>query len=324
MTDFVKPKILSSRCLGFAPCRYNGQTIPNELVDSLMDHAEFFTPCPEFEIGLGVPRDPIRIVRMEGTDHLVQPSTGLDVTEKMRQFCTEYLGSLDTVDAVLLKADSPSCGLETVKIHSRADRASVVGKGDGFFARALKERFPGIIIEDENRLRNPLIRHHFLAKAFATASLRRVGAEGGMGTLVDFHAGNKLLLMSYSQTHLSMLGRIVANHGKKSFGTVFDEYRHAFLEATAKGSRHTNIVNAMIHAFGYFKGGLSPEEKQVFLNTVDMYREGRSSLDSCLSILTSYIVRFEQPYLAQQTFFNPYPQEIRGMFECSKRRDYWK
>ena len=62
MLGTPRPTVIASRCLGFAKCRYNGQTISDDFVRKLEPHVEFVTTCPEVEIGLGVPRNPIRIV----------------------------------------------------------------------------------------------------------------------------------------------------------------------------------------------------------------------------------------------------------------------
>ncbi len=78
MTEPVKPVVVVSRCLGFAACRWNGQTISDDLVQKLRDHVEFRPVCPEMESGLGVPRDPVRVVSVEGVSRLLQPATGSD------------------------------------------------------------------------------------------------------------------------------------------------------------------------------------------------------------------------------------------------------
>ena len=86
MTVFPKPKIVISKCIGFHPCRYNGETIQNKFVTRLEPHAEFICVCPEVEIGLGIPRAPVRIVSLGDSLRPMQPSSGLDLSERMRAF----------------------------------------------------------------------------------------------------------------------------------------------------------------------------------------------------------------------------------------------
>lgn len=161
-----RPVVCVSKCLGFAPCRYNGTIALDKFVRKLKKRVKFIACCPEVEIGLGVPRDPIRIVSVKGGYHLVQPETGLDVTKRMEKKCREILGALLVIDGFILKSRSPSCGLRDVKIYSTPDSAVPVGKSAGFFARAAMKRFPDLPIEDENRLKNPRCRERFLAKLF--------------------------------------------------------------------------------------------------------------------------------------------------------------
>ena len=129
MREFPKPNVVISRCITFEPVRYNAQIISSEFVEKLKPFVNFVPVCPEVEIGLGVPRDPIRIVLVNGERRLMQPSTGLDFTEKMEQFANSYLNSLDEVDGFILKRGSPSSGFKNVKIYPRMEKSSPVGKG---------------------------------------------------------------------------------------------------------------------------------------------------------------------------------------------------
>ena len=59
--NYKKPKVLISKCLEFDACRYDGQIITNKYIRTLKKHIDFITVCPEVEIGLGIPRDPIHL-----------------------------------------------------------------------------------------------------------------------------------------------------------------------------------------------------------------------------------------------------------------------
>jgi len=75
MEHFPKPVVVISKCLGFEHCRYDGEMIDAPFVDKLKAHVLFFPVCPEVEIGLGVPRKPIRIVRVDDVNTLYQPGS---------------------------------------------------------------------------------------------------------------------------------------------------------------------------------------------------------------------------------------------------------
>ena len=310
MTAFPKPRIVISKCIGFAPCRYNGQIVRDEFVPRLEPHVEFVCVCPEVEIGLGTPRAPVRVVSSKGNFKLIQPESGLDLTEKMRGFSSAFLNSVGEIDGFILKNRSPSCGIGDVKFYGGPEKGVALGRTSGFFGAAVLERFADTAIEDEGRLNHLGIREHFLTRIFAFARFRDLQRSGSIHHLVSFHAANKLLLMAYNQTKLRELGRIVANQGGKQTSEMLELYRRSFHEAFRKPPRHASPVNVLMHALGYFKKELSPREKRHFLEVLEAYRLGTAPLSSAVSILRSWIVRFEIEYLQEQTFFDPFPEAL--------------
>ena len=206
MSKFPIPTIVISKCITFGPVRYNAQMIASAFVEKLKPFVNFTPVCPEIEIGLGVPRQPIRIVLINGKRKLVQPATGLDFTEDMEQFAEFFLNSLSEIDGFILKRGSPSSGFENVKIYPKMEKSSPVGKGPGFFGGAVLRKFPNLAIEDELRLLNYRIREHFLTKLFTLASFRGVKKSGRIKELIRFHSENKYLLTAYNQKELRILG----------------------------------------------------------------------------------------------------------------------
>lgn len=185
MSTRFRPRVVVSQCLGFAAVRYDGQALRSRFVETLRDHVEFVQVCPEVGIGLGVPRDPIRIEvtpggRARAADELrlVQPSIGRDVTEEMHAFAESFLEEVRPVDGFILKSRSPSCGIADAKRFEAGAEDPLDGRGPGLFARAVLERFPHAAVEDEARLANHWRRHRFLTRLWAAARLREAGSEG--------------------------------------------------------------------------------------------------------------------------------------------------
>jgi uncharacterized protein YbbK (DUF523 family) len=172
----IKPRVVVSKCLGFAACRYNGLMIPSPFVRKLKDQVDFIPVCPEQEIGLGVPRDPIRIVGNKDRRSLYQPATGRDLTREMNAFVGIFFKTVGPVDGFLLKSGSPSCGIKDVKVYPGLTERQrpVTGKSYGFFGGRVLELYPGLAIEDEDRLENHAIRERFLARIFAQACIRKI------------------------------------------------------------------------------------------------------------------------------------------------------
>jgi uncharacterized protein YbbK (DUF523 family) len=151
-----RPRLVVSACLGFAAVRYSGELIPDKVVAALKAHVDFVPVCPEVEIGLGVPRPTVRLVRGEDGPRMVQPKTGEDLTERMRAFSRAFLSGLGEVEGFILKNRSPTCALKDAKVYAYADQGGAVGHGPGLFAQAVMAAFPLLPKEDEGRLiRNP-------------------------------------------------------------------------------------------------------------------------------------------------------------------------
>ncbi|HOT90959.1 MAG TPA: DUF523 and DUF1722 domain-containing protein [Anaerolineae bacterium] len=322
MKTFPRPTIVISKCLGFAACRYNGVTIPDAFVKQLEPYVTYLPVCAEMEIGLGVPRDPIRVVLVNDEPRLLQPATGADVTEKMRAFATTYLAALKDVDGFILKGRSPSCGIKDVKVYRGTEKgAASTNKGRGFFAQAVLERYGHLPVEEEGRLTNFTIREHFLTALFTLADFRAVKASGAMRELVRFHTDNKLLLMAYNESQYRLMGPIVANREKKPPAEVIATYEMHLWKALARPARRTAGINVLMHALGYFSDKLTSDEKAYFLDALQKYRDEKVPLSVPVSLLGVWIARFKEPYLARQTFFAPYPESLITISDSGKGRD---
>lgn len=327
MREFVRPKVVVSRCLEFDHCRYNGDMISSPIVANLMEYVDFLPVCPEVELGLGIPRDPVRIILENGEQRLVQSATGRDVTEIMEAFCTDFLNSTGDIDGFILKYRSPSCGIKDVKVYPNAAlKSGAIGKTSGLFGGAVLKKFPCLAIEDEGRLRNARIKEHFMTKLFILAAFRKVKSEGHMRDLIAFHTDNKYLLMAYNQAEFRKLGNIVANKEKETFQELVLEYERHLFSALYRPPRYTSNINVLMHAFGYFSENLSTQEKSLFFDLIQKYRDGKTSLCPAINTIRAWAVRFEDQYLMNQTFFEPFPEGLLEVDSVNShlREDLWK
>jgi uncharacterized protein YbgA (DUF1722 family)/uncharacterized protein YbbK (DUF523 family) len=327
MSDFIKPIVVSSKCIEFEYCRYNGNIISSDIVRLMKDYMEFKPVCPEVEIGLGIPRDPIRIVKQNSNLQLIQSSTGRDITGNMYDFADNFLNSLEEVDGFVLKYKSPSCGTKhTPYLASTQKGAAKVGKGPGLFGKTVLEKFPKRPIENEGRLRNFRIREHFLTQLYTIARFRKVKHSGSMHELIEFQAKNKFLLMAYNQEEMRKMGRIVANPDKKPFDQIIGEYENHLLDILATPPKYTSNINVLMHMLGYFSDDLSKEEKAYFLDELEKYRAGWVPLFVMTRLIKSWVVRFDQSYLKKQTFFEIYPEELMifDLKDTWRGRSYFK
>ena len=163
---FPKPNVVISKCIEFNHCRYDGAIIRSDFVKELMPFVNFLPICPEVEIQLGIPRDPIRLIKIDNSIDLVQPATKKNLTDKMNLFSDSFIKTLNDIDGFILKSRSPSCGLNDVKVYSSIDKGPVIDKSAGIFGGRVNESFSNIAIEDEKRLINARIKEHFLRQIF--------------------------------------------------------------------------------------------------------------------------------------------------------------
>jgi uncharacterized protein YbbK (DUF523 family) len=176
-----------SACLLGERVRYDGgHRRDAALVEALGAVATLVPVCPEVEIGLGTPREPIRLERRGGALRLVAPGSGADHTDAMRRYSARRLEDLAALDlsGFVLKARSPSCGLESVPVHEESGPADLPpGSGRGLFAEALLARFPDLPVEEEGRLADPDARARFIERVLAHRRLCEGAARGGAGRL---------------------------------------------------------------------------------------------------------------------------------------------
>ena len=318
MSHFPKPRTVVSRCIEFDHCRYDGKMISSDFVKALLPHVSFIPVCPEMEIGLGVPRDTIRLVSVDGSISLVQPATGLDLTEKMNGFIEGFLTSLLEVDGFILKFRSPSCGMKDIRVYSQAGRPGAASKAPGLFGGAVAGSFSQLAVEDEGRLRNFNIREHFLTKLYALAAFREAGREGRLSSLMRFHETNKLLLLSHSQKETRMLGNILANRDSLSYNDLSELYREHLTLALARPPRSSSLANVFMHALGYFKDDLKARQKELFLENIQRYKSKKLPSRALLAMLQSWAEGFGQEYLINQSIFQPFPEELVELCQDSQ------
>jgi uncharacterized protein YbgA (DUF1722 family)/uncharacterized protein YbbK (DUF523 family) len=323
--QFNVPRLLISRCLEFDAVRYDGTMIKSPFVKRLKPFVDAIPICPEVEIGLGIPRETIRLVRVKEEDRMIQPATGRDLTDAMRRFSRKFLDQVPPLDGFILKNRSPTSALKDAFVYPSSEKSSPLGKAPGIFTREILLRYPHHPMEDEGRLRNHRIRDHFLTCIYTLADFRKVREKGTFSDLIRFHTQNKLLLLGHHQALLSQMGQLVA-HAHHSPNEVIIQYEEFLLLAMENAPRTSTNINMLLHAFGHVSHSLSGAEKAFFLDVIAQYRSGQVSLAVPKNLLKAWIVRFDEESLREQTFFAPYPDPLMEpeAWEDEQKRDYWR
>jgi uncharacterized protein YbgA (DUF1722 family)/uncharacterized protein YbbK (DUF523 family) len=306
-------KIGISTCLLGENVRYDGGHKHDRYVtDTLGSYLDFVPVCPEVESGLPVPREAMRLVGDPETPRLVTIRTRVDHTDRMLSWAGKRLRSLAREDlcGFIFKGGSPSSGMERVKVYDA--NGVPAKKGRGIFARAFMERFPRIPVEEDGRLHDPGLRENFIERIFTLKRWRELLREGRtVGNLVAFHTKNKLLCLAHSEKHYRAMGKLVAGGKALPPDRLFSEYERLLMEALALRSTTRKNTNVLQHMMGYFKRDLTPDEKQELLEVIDAYRLELVPLIVPVTLVKHYVRKYDQSYLARQTYLNPHPLALR-------------
>ncbi len=302
-----------SACLLGHEVRFNGGHKRDLfLLKTLGRYVTWYPVCPEVEIGLGTPRESLRLVGEIASPRLVAPRSGSDHTEKMESWGSEKLGEIASwhLHGFVLKRASPSCGLFRVRVYN--EKGMPDQKGQGLFARDLTRRFPLLPVEEEGRLHDPPLRENFIERIFAYERWSRLMKEDPTpGGLVRFHTAHKLTVLSHSPKHYRELGPLVAKAGTipwKDLTLVYSETLAAGLKTLATRGKHTNVMH---HLLGFLKDRLDPRDKKEVLGLIEDYRQGLLPLVVPLTLLKHHLLRDNVPeWVDQQVYLNPYPKEL--------------
>ena len=306
-------KIGISSCLLGNEVRWNaGHKHDKYLTRTLGRFVEYVPVCPEVEAGFGVPRESFRLVGDPDAPRLVTFKSKTDHTDRMVNWAKKRVKELEKEDlcGFIFKSDSPSSGMIRVKVYNEKGMPHKIGIG--IFARAFMDHFPLIPVEDDGRLNDPIIRENFVLQIFTMNRWRdNLAGKKSMGKLVDFHTRNKLLILSHSQKHYRLMGKLVASGKQIPTKDLYHQYELLLMEALKLKTTIRKNSNVLQHLMGYFKKELSADEKHELLEVFGQYRDGYVPLLVPITLINHYVRKYDQPYLKQQTYLNPHPLELK-------------
>jgi uncharacterized protein YbgA (DUF1722 family)/uncharacterized protein YbbK (DUF523 family) len=301
-----------SACLLGEEVRFDGGHKRDAFVTEILAPFVTFVPiCPEVEIGLGIPRESLRLVRSDEGLRLIMPRSGRDLTEAMRRYGAAKAGEIAGMDlsGYILKKDSPSCGMERVRAY---DRNGVPTKSArGLFAEALLAAHPLLPVEEEGRLRDPWLRENFIERVFAFRRLKNFFASPfTLGDLVAFHSREKLLLLAHEPAAYEELGRLVAHAKGRAREELGRSYQARFMAGMGQIATTRKQTNVLQHMQGYFKKVLDAAEKAELSALIQDYRAGLVPLVVPLTLIRHYVRMHGVEYLLGQTYLEPHPKEL--------------
>jgi uncharacterized protein YbgA (DUF1722 family)/uncharacterized protein YbbK (DUF523 family) len=310
--DRAPIRIGISACLLGDQVRFDGGHKRDQfLTDTLGRFVEWVRVCPEVEIGLGTPRETLRLVRVGGTLRMITTRTGTDHTDAMNAWARRRAAELAEEDlcGYVLKKDSPSCGMERVKVYGAGQQPERSGRG--LFATMLLERFPHLPVEEEGRLSDPKLRENFVERVFAYRRLKDLFENRwSAGRLVSFHAAHKMALLAHSTTSYQELGRIVAAAGTMAKPELRKAYESLFMATMTKIATPTRHCNVLMHMAGHLKHLVDAESRRELRDSIESYRRGHVPLVVPVTLLRHHVRVHDVAYLAGQTYLEPHPREL--------------
>jgi uncharacterized protein YbgA (DUF1722 family)/uncharacterized protein YbbK (DUF523 family) len=291
-------------CLLGEPVRFNGgHSRSRFLTDELDPYVDWVPYCPEMEIGLGTPRETLRLT---ADGRLVNRSGTADHTQAMAA-----LPLPAGLDGYVFKAKSPSCGIHGIARFEHSGQPAD-HRGRGVFAQRMTARFPLLPAEDEGRLNDPVLREEFTERVFAQARLRALFAVPWQpGDLVSFHARHKLQLLAHDPARYRAAGRVVAAAGSAPREVTESAYRDVFQAALATRASRGRHANALQHAFSRIAREMGRGRRDDVSARIESYRHGTDPLSVPMAILAHYASDRELPWLATQTYLEPFPAALR-------------
>ena len=258
------------------------------IVDDMGEYLTFESVCPEVEgLGLGTPRETIRLVNVSGdledwgNTTLLGTKSHNNYTSMMATYTASRLRDLDTsgINGYILKALSPSCGLRGIPVYPTVDtKGRGSGKAQaGMFAKALMELWPELPVEDEGRLADVSLRHSFYTRVEAHRRWRRmmlqrkVARDQGrpFSPLLSFHQTHLLLADSHDATcvpTLEALAQEATTASQDPLGTydsvavvdneneLYHRYYHAFFIALKRTGGRASTARCLRHCLAILEG----------------------------------------------------------------------
>ena len=299
-----------SGCLLGELVRYDGAHKYHSYIErTLGQYFQFRSFCPEVAAGLGTPRPAVQLREINQQIKVVGVKDhNLDVTEALTQVGDQQRDWLNDLCGYILKKDSPSCGMERVKVY----RNDIPGRsGVGVFAAYLQHNFPTLPIEEEGRLGDPCLRENFIQRVFVRHRWQQLCQHPlTANALMTFHSAHKLIAMSHEQNRARDLGRLIAEVRPDNIENIAQQYIVELMACLKIVATRGNHVNVLQHIQGYLKHKLDSDDKQELVETIETYRQGRVPLIVPLTLLKHHFRKQPDAFIEQSHYMNPHPAEL--------------
>lgn len=297
-----------SACLLGQEVRYDaGHKREPFVAEVLPRYVELVPVCPEVAIGLGVPREPIRLQGTAEAPRAIGVLTrDLDVTDRLRDYGRQTVERLADISGYILKSKSPSCGLRRVKLVGHDGRLRRVGTG--IFAAELERALPLLPMVEEGDLSEPALRENFMERVYGYRRWQDLRHQGVTPErLARFHAAHELIVLSHSRAALGRLQRLLADPGDRPIDVLAQEYGKAFMEALARPASRRGHAAVLERLFRTLRRVLDGDDRAELRELIEAYRNGQLPRIVPLTMLRHHLRRHHSPELDRQLYLS-WPQ----------------
>lgn len=306
-----KPRVGVGACLVGKPVRYNGShKRGNSTLAAMASAMELCPFCPEVSIGLGVPREPIRIVATASGRRAKDSETQtLDYTQQLEDYADQVARDTTLAGYIFVKG-SPSCGYQRVKVYNEKGNC-LPSDGVGVFARRLMRQRPLLPVEEEGRLNDTPLRERFIRRVFAFHDWQQCCVEEPLShhRLITFYSRYKYLVMAHHYPTYQRIGRLLSKPDadiSRQANKLIALLMHALSFRAKRGA----YANALSHVKGYLKRQINTSERQLLDGVIEDFRCGKVPLVVPVRMLEHYFTLHPNEYIGRQAFFYPYPDEL--------------
>ena len=305
-----KIKLGVSSCLMGEKVRFDSGHKRNAYINGILsEFFEFTGFCPEVEIGLSIPREPIRLVTLNGDIRCVGvKNPTLDVTEDLYRSADEQMDWHRQLCGYILKKGSPSCGMERVRLY-KGDIPDRIGVG--LYASRMMQNFPDMPAEEEGRLEDPVLRENFIQRVYIYSRWQKLMAQPlSMRGLSEFHARHKYIYMSHNQLMAKKLGSWLAKNSKSDLAVLSGQYLSKMMTLLKHAATRKNHVNTLQHIQGYLSKYLGTDDRRELTENINQYREGLLPLIVPITLLRHYFRHHPDKYISDSYYTQPHPAEL--------------
>lgn len=301
-----------SQCLLGEPVRFDGGHKRNRFItDVLSEYVDFRPVCPEVAIGLGIPRKPIRLIVTDGAERIRGvENPDLDVTDDLIHQADIAASSMPDICGYVFMQNSPSCAVFGLKRYGE-NGYSIDSAGRGAYAKRFMELMPLIPVEEAGRLTDAGLRENFITRIFALHDWRKNLQENPTPKkIIEFYSRYKYQVMAHHVPSYFSIGKLLANLSTKPVEQINQTFIQMLMAALSHKATRKGNTNAMMHLRGYLKLHINKLEKAELGHLIETYGKGHVPLVVPMTLLRHHLLKLDNPYLKNQTFWAPHPEAL--------------